>query len=223
MDGCGTIGAVLPTTFVAIPADKLQYVSANIPPGEEYRETSYDYQQKRYVVAVTKKPLNSKDLSPCSRLDFGVGLHTVTRHNTIAIRTLVGPPWYPLIVPPNELISLVSGGSRLCPAGLDRHPVLQYPARVQTTVKYRPDTIRHAFALRDPPFTLTPAQRLVPPVSSEDPIERETLPSITPKESWSATTSASVYTPSSCGAGWPLANIRGSLDIVDCNASIPAR
>ena len=132
-DGCGQIGQVSTSPFIAVAPEHLSTVSlANFTMGQEYRASVYDNGGGISI------PLNVADLE-CPT--FGLGKSTAKDGN---VHFTVGPPWLPMIVRPEEILAHDPEWSMSC----------QYIPSGWWDVG--------AAALFDPPRVLVPVENLGP-------------------------------------------------------------
>ena len=140
-DQCGPLGPTLTDPFVAIPPGQLSTYSVPTqllpsgPNGISYTDIN-GIIGGMFVGIV--KPLRVADLA-CPT--FGLGVGTSANGDTY---TTIGPPYFPIIVPPKELFAMDPEWKSRCSDFLSFAPGLK------------------SFAIFDPPRTLTPALQLHP-------------------------------------------------------------
>ena len=137
-DRCGPIGAAVTSPFIPFPPGGLSTYVPQIKysVGQEWNDP------QGFIGPIfigSAAPLKIPELE-CPT--FGVGKATDLDTEGKA-RTTVGPPWLPLIIPPNEALALDPEWSRLCPG------ILSYSLGMKS------------FAIFDPPRALVPGQGMI--------------------------------------------------------------
>lgn len=138
-DQCGGVGGTLTNPYIAIPPGSLSTMSL---PSYLY-SIGGDYVDPSRNLGVNMgifKPLNVADLE-CPT--FGLGLATGTDGT---VRTTVGPPYLPIIIPPPQALTLDPDWQKQCTS-------------YQTALEGAPG---FSFAIFDPPRALTAAGALTP-------------------------------------------------------------
>ena len=140
-DGCGLVGSILTDPIVAVPMSDLSTISMNLSVGATFFENTgiIGSPTDSYT-----KPVRTEDLV-CPTW----GLADASDGSA----TTIGPPYYPLIHPPSELINLdPSWGhcTHFAENWLSDGPYM--------------------FKLYDPPKALTPVAEMGPSTTSADPI-----------------------------------------------------
>ena len=134
---CGPLGSTLTNPFITLaPGAISTYVPQDYQIGSTYIPEAAE---EHDLFMGTVKPLNIPDLQCPS---FGIGIGTSADGS---VQTTVGPPWLPVIVPPQEAFSLDPSWESFC-TGL---------------LSFAPGMI--SFAIYDPPRALSVASDLVVP------------------------------------------------------------
>ncbi|MCJ1263802.1 hypothetical protein MMC22_003672 [Lobaria immixta] len=142
-DMCGPLGAVITNPIIALPPGVLSTYSPRTSwtVGKEYRPPSGILLEDFYFFGY-EKSLNVAELE-CPT--FGVGL--ATSANGVVYQTF-GPPYFPIIIPPREFLSLDPTWKKFCVDLRSYSPGLR------------------SFAIFDPPRILTPVAALLPSATS---------------------------------------------------------
>ena len=136
-DQCGPLGSTLTNPIITLaPGGLSTYVPQDYQIGSTYIDEAA---AQVNLFMGTVKPLNIPDLQCPS---FGIGIGTSADGS---VHTTVGPPWLPVIVPPQEAFSLDPSWEKFC-TGL---------------LSFAPGMI--SFAIYDPPHALSVASNLVAP------------------------------------------------------------
>ena len=136
-DQCGPLGSTLTNPIITLAPDVLStYLPYSYEIGSTYMDDN-GYPGDMFLGIV--KPLKISDLQ-CPT--FGIGIST---NADGSMHTTVGPPWLPVIVPPQQAFSLEPSWESLC-TGL---------------LSFAPGMI--SFAIFDPPRALSPVSNLVAP------------------------------------------------------------
>ena len=138
-DQCGGVGGTLTNPYIAIPPGGLTTMSLPnylYSVGGEYRDPSHNLGVNLGIF----KALNVADLE-CPT--FGLGLATGTDGT---VRTTVGPPYLPIIIPPPQALTLDPDWQKQCTG-------------YQSALEGDPG---FSFAIFDPPHALTAAGALIP-------------------------------------------------------------
>lgn len=142
-DMCGPLGAVITNPIIALPPGVLSTYSPRTSwtVGEKYLPPTGIMLEDFYFFGY-EKSLNIAELE-CPT--FGVGL--ATSANGVVYQTF-GPPYFPVIIPPREFLSLDPTWKKFCVDLRSYSPGLR------------------SFAIFDPPRILTPVAALLPSATS---------------------------------------------------------